>query len=49
MEAKKYKTGRVWGVCFYDESGKYLSTQSYSTRILAEKACDRPETYYKKK
>lgn len=49
MEAKKYKfaDGRKWGVCFYDESGKYITTQTYLTKRVAERACEKPDEYYK--
>lgn len=47
MKAEKYKYGRKWGVCFYDETGKYLTTQSYTTKTFAERVCENPTAYYK--
>lgn len=47
MKAEKYKYGRKWGVCFYDENGAYITTQSYSTKRTAERACEKPTEYYK--
>jgi hypothetical protein len=47
MKAEKYKYGRKWGVCFYDETGKYITTQSYTTKRTAERACENPTAYYK--